>query len=145
VARLLTYRNSLFDMDGTLVDSVAGVTAAWEVTAKKYPGKDINVKEILSSRFSLVTSFSAYNPVIRSNSWYQDRRKPSQVLWDRGPGRTRGEDDGIVCQLRRLSLHLAGGRRIRDVNRRGCCSRRRHRQTSRCRCHHAKCMLSYHL
>lgn len=38
-------------MDGTLVDSVAGVTAAWEAVAKEYPGKDINVEEILSCEF----------------------------------------------------------------------------------------------
>lgn len=51
-------------MDGTLVDSVAGVTAAWEIFAKRYPDKDINVKDILSSAFCLVASFTfgAYNP-----------------------------------------------------------------------------------
>ena len=77
VIRLLKYRNSLFDMDGTLVDSVAGVTAAWEVIAKKYPDKDINIEKILSSRFSFVASFGAYDPIARSHSWCQDRRKPS--------------------------------------------------------------------
>jgi len=37
----------LFDMDGTLVDSMAGVQGAWELFATKYGGLD--VKEILSS------------------------------------------------------------------------------------------------
>jgi len=35
----------LFDMDGTLVDSMAGVIGAWNLFATKYPGLD--VKEIL--------------------------------------------------------------------------------------------------
>ena len=33
-------------MDGTLVDSTAGVVGAWEVFAQTYPG--IDVEEILS-------------------------------------------------------------------------------------------------
>ncbi|KAK1231801.1 DL-glycerol-3-phosphatase [Marasmius sp. AFHP31] len=37
---------ALFDMDGTLVDSAAGVTGAWEVFKQKYP--HINVQDILS-------------------------------------------------------------------------------------------------
>lgn len=55
--------NSLFDMDGTLVDSVAGVTAAWEIFAEKYPDKNIDVRDILSSGFSFVErfTFGAYN------------------------------------------------------------------------------------
>ena len=36
-------------MDGTLVDSMAGVTGAWELFATKYPG--LNVKEILGCAF----------------------------------------------------------------------------------------------
>jgi beta-phosphoglucomutase-like phosphatase (HAD superfamily) len=48
-------------MDGTLVDSVAGVTAAWELFARKYPGKDVNVEEILSCGFFLSFTFGAYN------------------------------------------------------------------------------------
>lgn len=39
--------NSLLDMDGTLIDSTAGVAAAWEVTVKKYPGRGLSVEEIL--------------------------------------------------------------------------------------------------
>jgi glycerol-1-phosphatase len=35
-------------MDGTLVDSTAGVVGAWELFREKYPG--INVEEILSSK-----------------------------------------------------------------------------------------------
>ena len=38
---------SLFDMDGTLIDSTAGVVGAWEEFAKQYP--EIDVKDILSS------------------------------------------------------------------------------------------------
>jgi len=38
-------RCKLFDMDGTLVDSLAGVTGAWELFATKYDNLD--VKEIL--------------------------------------------------------------------------------------------------
>lgn len=34
-------------MDGTLIDSTAGVVGAWETFAKSYPG--IDVQEILSS------------------------------------------------------------------------------------------------
>ena len=32
---------SLFDMDGTLVDSTAGVVGAWETFAETYPGLDV--------------------------------------------------------------------------------------------------------
>ena len=62
-------------MDGTLVNSLAGVTAAWEVMAKKYLDKDINVKEILSCESFFMASFifSAYNPMVCSNSWHSDR------------------------------------------------------------------------
>ena len=38
----------LFDMDGTLVDSSAGVVGAWELFAKSYPG--IDVQDILSGK-----------------------------------------------------------------------------------------------
>lgn len=38
---------SLFDMDGTLVDSTAGVIGAWETFAETYSGLDI--QKILSS------------------------------------------------------------------------------------------------
>jgi len=66
-------------MDGTLVDSVAGVSAAWEAILKEYPGKGLRVEEILSCEFFFVASFtsSAYNCVVRSISWYPDCRKPS--------------------------------------------------------------------
>ena len=33
---------SLFDMDGTLVNSTAGVVGAWEVFAQSYPGLDVH-------------------------------------------------------------------------------------------------------
>ena len=36
-------------MDGTLLDSMAGVIGAWELFATKYPGLD--VKEILRCAF----------------------------------------------------------------------------------------------
>lgn len=39
-------RLSLFDMDGTLVNSTAGVVGAWELFRKKYPTIDVN--DILS-------------------------------------------------------------------------------------------------
>ena len=38
---------SLFDMDGTLVDSTKGVVGAWHHFKEKYPG--LNVEEILNS------------------------------------------------------------------------------------------------
>ena len=62
-------------MDGTLVNSVAGVTAAWEFFAKKYPDKNIDVKEILSCGlfFMVYSTFGAYNLVVHSDSWYPDR------------------------------------------------------------------------
>ncbi|KAI0346783.1 phosphatase [Trametopsis cervina] len=43
----------LFDMDGTLVDSTAGVVGAWTAFAETYPG--INVDEILSSSHGVRT------------------------------------------------------------------------------------------
>ncbi|GBE80026.1 predicted protein [Sparassis crispa] len=43
----------LFDMDGTLVDSTAGVVGAWSLFAESYPG--INVHEILSSSHGVRT------------------------------------------------------------------------------------------
>jgi len=47
------YDAILFDMDGTLIDSTAGVVGAWEEFAKMYP--DINVKDILSSAHGVRT------------------------------------------------------------------------------------------
>ncbi|KAI0306812.1 phosphatase [Multifurca ochricompacta] len=43
----------LFDMDGTLIDSTAGVAGAWEVFAKTYP--EINVQEILKTTHGVRT------------------------------------------------------------------------------------------
>lgn len=43
----------LFDMDGTLVDSTAGVVGAWETFAKTYPGLDVT--NILSSSHGVRT------------------------------------------------------------------------------------------
>ncbi|OAX44484.1 HAD-like protein, partial [Rhizopogon vinicolor AM-OR11-026] len=43
----------LFDMDGTLVDSTAGVIGAWETFAETYPGLD--VEKILSSSHGVRT------------------------------------------------------------------------------------------
>jgi len=42
---MLTRCDSLFDMDGTLVDSTAGVVGAWETFQESYP--EINVGKIL--------------------------------------------------------------------------------------------------
>lgn len=43
----------LLDMDGTLIDSTAGVVGAWEVFRKSYPG--IDVEQILSSAHGVRT------------------------------------------------------------------------------------------
>jgi len=43
----------LFDMDGTLVDSTAGVVGAWEAFAETYPG--LNVTEILNTAHGVRT------------------------------------------------------------------------------------------
>ena len=40
--------DSLFDMDGTLVDSTDGVVGAWELFAEKYPGLDVT--QVLSCK-----------------------------------------------------------------------------------------------
>ncbi|OBZ77173.1 Sugar phosphatase YfbT [Grifola frondosa] len=45
--------NSLFDMDGTLVDSTEGVVGAWELFAETYPGLDVH--DILSSSHGVRT------------------------------------------------------------------------------------------
>ena len=71
-------------MDGTLVDSTAGVVAAWEAAVKKYPGSGLTAEEILSCMFFFVASPDAYNVVLRSISWDQDHREPSQGLRNRG-------------------------------------------------------------
>ena len=42
--------DSLFDMDGTLVDSTEGVVGAWHTFAETYP--HLNVQEILDSMIS---------------------------------------------------------------------------------------------
>lgn len=42
----------LFDMDGTLIDSTAGVIGAWNLFKKTYPGIDVNT--ILSSMLTLL-------------------------------------------------------------------------------------------
>lgn len=62
-------------MDGTLVNSLAGVTAAWEVFKRDYPDKALNVTEILSrgSYFMFRATLNAYNLVAHRNSWYPDR------------------------------------------------------------------------
>ncbi|KAK7470445.1 DL-glycerol-3-phosphatase, variant 2 [Stygiomarasmius scandens] len=44
---------ALFDMDGTLVDSTAGVQGAWEVFKEKYP--HIDIYDILSSAHGVRT------------------------------------------------------------------------------------------
>ena len=49
--------DSLFDMDGTLVDSTAGVTAAWEAILEEYPREDLTVEEILSCEPFFTKSF----------------------------------------------------------------------------------------
>lgn len=51
---------SLFDMDGTLVDSTAGVVGAWDIFHESYP--DIDVKKILSSEHCL-TSIASSRPI----------------------------------------------------------------------------------
>ncbi|XP_006460328.1 hypothetical protein AGABI2DRAFT_192067 [Agaricus bisporus var. bisporus H97] len=43
----------LFDMDGTLVDSTAGVVGAWDIFHESYP--DIDVKKILSTSHGIRT------------------------------------------------------------------------------------------
>lgn len=51
------YRNDnarLFDMDGTLIDSTAGVIGAWNLFKEKYPGLD--VEQILSCEFIAFSS-----------------------------------------------------------------------------------------
>ncbi|KAF9649351.1 phosphatase [Thelephora ganbajun] len=51
----VTFDAILFDMDGTLVDSTAGVTAAWEAIVREYPGEGLSVEEILSSTHGIRT------------------------------------------------------------------------------------------
>jgi beta-phosphoglucomutase-like phosphatase (HAD superfamily) len=51
---LIFYPNSLFDMDGTLIDSTAGVVGAWEIFAQSYP--HIDVKDILRSSHGVRTT-----------------------------------------------------------------------------------------
>lgn len=38
----IVYSIRLFDMDGTLLDSTAGVVGAWEKFKETYPGIDIH-------------------------------------------------------------------------------------------------------
>ncbi|KAI6047475.1 HAD-like domain-containing protein [Pisolithus marmoratus] len=54
----------LFDMDGTLVDSTAGVVGAWEKFAQTYPGLDVT--NILSSQLcpTCSTGISPFNESI---------------------------------------------------------------------------------
>ncbi|KAG8928703.1 hypothetical protein FRC03_005789 [Tulasnella sp. 419] len=49
----ITAKAILFDMDGTLIDSTAGVVGAWEYFAKQYPGLD--VKEIIRTSHGVRT------------------------------------------------------------------------------------------
>lgn len=55
-----SFYDSLFDMDGTLVDSTAGVEGAWDLFRETYPS--IDVQNILSCEHCIAT------PYIRSNS-----------------------------------------------------------------------------
>ena len=64
---------SLFDMDGTLVDSTAGVAAAWEAVVKEYPDKDLRIDDILSCGLFFSWHLSADITVVYSISWHQDR------------------------------------------------------------------------
>ncbi|KAJ3488811.1 hypothetical protein NLI96_g2595 [Meripilus lineatus] len=50
---ILKFDAILFDMDGTLVDSAAGVHGAWNLFAQQYPG--IDVHQILSSSHGVRT------------------------------------------------------------------------------------------
>lgn len=42
IRRVFTETDRLFDMDGTLVDSTAGVVGAWQIFAQTYPGIDVH-------------------------------------------------------------------------------------------------------
>lgn len=48
----------LFDMDGTLVDSTAGVVGAWHTFKEKYP--ILNVEEILNSELVYASIYGTY-------------------------------------------------------------------------------------
>lgn len=58
--------SSLFDMDGTLVDSTAGVVGAWELFRQTYPSIDVanilscehRAKKLLCSLSALAHPFS---------------------------------------------------------------------------------------
>jgi len=54
----------LFDMDGTLIDSTAGVTGAWDYWGKKYP--HLNIHEILRTSHGVRTidNLRKWNPEI---------------------------------------------------------------------------------
>lgn len=57
----LTVLSRLFDMDGTLVDSTAGVEGAWELFKEKYP--DINIKDVLSSECRIKSMLTRAKPI----------------------------------------------------------------------------------
>lgn len=69
-------------MDGTLVDSTAGVVGAWETFREAYP--DIDVQSILSCEpglnQSLITIF-----IPSSCPRCSHRRQPEELLWHTGP------------------------------------------------------------
>lgn len=53
--RFADVTSSLFDMDGTFVDSTAGVVGAWELFRQSYP--TIDVQDILSCEHRVHTAF----------------------------------------------------------------------------------------
>jgi hypothetical protein len=66
-------------MDGTLVDSMAGVIGAWELFATKYPG--LNVQEILGCRYQFfLVGYQKCHGWDDSYPWRSHRRNSPKVL-----------------------------------------------------------------
>jgi hypothetical protein len=73
---------SLFDMDGTLVDSTAGVVGAWELFRLSYPS--IDVHHILSCELRVDFRVLLLFTLSHSFPWSSNGRKSQKLLWHQG-------------------------------------------------------------
>ncbi|KAF7967929.1 hypothetical protein HWV62_32507 [Athelia sp. TMB] len=85
--------SKLFDMDGTLVDSSAGVVGAWELFAKSYPG--IDVQDILSAAHGIrtVDNLRAYCGLTDPVQLEKEAERFEQAIVDTASGEGR---QGII-------------------------------------------------
>lgn len=87
---------SLFDMDGTLVDSTTGVKGAWNLFRETYPTIDVNYVlscEYLYLQYTAFLFLDLFN-LDYSVPWRSHCRESQETLWH-----PRSRDSQSECQL----------------------------------------------